>query len=120
MMGFLLVGAGGALGAMARHGFTLLVPPPWGVMAVNVFGGFLMGLLVGWLTLQGKPTDGSRLFLGVGVLGGFTTFSAFSIDVVRLLEEGRLGQAGLYAAGSTLLSIGAVALGLWLVRAMAG
>jgi CrcB protein len=105
-----LVALGGALGASLRHLATLLWPAPWGVMAVNVAGSFLIGLLAPRL-----PPAGAA-FLLTGLLGGFTTFSAFSLDALRLWEGGRGGAAALYALGSVGLSLLACGLGLWLGR----
>lgn len=110
---------GGALGSMARYGFYRAVPAPWGTLGVNIIGGFLMGLLVGVLSGRGLSADNERLFLGAGVLGGFTTFSAFSLDVVQMLEGGALGEAVVYGVGSTALSIVGVFLGLLLGRLLA-
>ncbi len=116
MMNLVLVALGGALGAAARYGvgagfarfgFAL----PWGTLLVNVLGGLAMGLLVA----RTLPADTLRLALGVGVLGGFTTFSAFSLETVRLMEH-QPGLAMLYVAASVLLSIGACWLGLTLGR----
>jgi CrcB protein len=115
---FLLVGLGGALGAMARFGVGRLVGEtffPWATLAVNVAGGLLMGLLAGWLVARGG-NEGARLFLGVGVLGGFTTFSAFSLEIILLIVRGAPGQAALYVLASVVASVGAVAVGLWLTR----
>lgn len=114
------VALGGAIGASARyltgvaamrvmgHGF------PWGTLGVNVIGSFLMGALVVVLA----ETSQTRLgpFLMTGVLGGFTTFSAFSLDAITLYERGHSGLAFGYIAGSLVLSLGAIALGLWLTR----
>lgn len=119
MQSLLLVAAGGAVGALARYGAGALAVRlglggfPWSTLAVNLVGGFCMGLLAGWVA-QGSPA--LRLLLGVGVLGGFTTFSAFSIDVVRLLESGELTRAFTYVAASVLGAIGACWLGLVLAR----
>lgn len=118
---FLLVGLGGALGAMARFGVGRLVGPsnfPWATLAVNIAGGLLMGLLAGWLTGRGG-SEGTRLFLGVGVLGGFTTFSAFSLEVMLLAERGATALAGAYVLASVLGAVGALAVGLWLGRLLA-
>lgn len=115
---FLLVGLGGALGAMARFGVGRLVGPsdfPWATLAVNIAGGLLMGLLAGWLAARGGGEQ-LRLFLGVGVLGGFTTFSAFSLEVMLLLERGATGAAAGYVLASVLGAVAALALGLWLAR----
>ncbi len=104
------VALGGALGASLRHLATLLWPAPWGVLAVNVAGSLAIGLLAGRLSPALAP------LLITGVLGGFTTFSAFSLDALRLVEGGRLGAAALYVGGSVGLSVLACALGLWLGR----
>jgi len=120
MINYLLVGAGGAVGAMARYGVGRALPFggwPWATFAVNIAGGLLMGLVVGWLALRGGPgQEPWRLFLAVGVLGGFTTFSAFSLEMVLMVERGKPGQALLYAGASALLAALALMLGLWLVR----
>ncbi len=115
---FLLVGLGGALGAMARFGAGRLVGDsgfPLATLAVNVLGGLLMGLLAGWLVARGG-NEQMRLFLGVGVLGGFTTFSAFSLETILLVVRGNPGQAAIYVIASVVASVGAVAVGLWLTR----
>ena len=118
MMNLLLVAVGGALGAVARYGVGvgaarwLGLGFPWGTLAVNVVGGFAMG----WLAARvGPEQEALRLALGVGVLGGFTTFSAFSLETVRLMEH-QPGLAALYAAASVVLSVGACWLGLYLGR----
>lgn len=120
-VGYLLVFVGGGLGAMARHGVNraglgLLGPGfPWWTLAVNVLGSFLIGLLAG---LFGALEAGhhSRLFLTTGFLGGFTTFSAFSLDALTLWERGAMLQAGLYVAGSVVASLIAVVAGLMISR----
>jgi CrcB protein len=105
-----LVALGGALGAVLRFLATLVWPAPWGVLAINVLGSFLIGVLAVWLPPR------AALFLVTGVLGGFTTFSAFSLDALRLIEGGRLGTAALYVGGSVALSLLACGLGLWIGR----
>lgn len=121
-MPILIVMAGGALGAGARHlvGRALLgwlgAGFPYGTLAVNLIGGFGMGLLVGFSTRYGA-TEGWRLFLGTGVLGGFTTFSAFSLDIVTLADRGHPGLAIGYAALSVGGAAAALVMGLELVRA---
>lgn len=123
-MNLLLVMAGGALGAGARHltgraTLALFGPRlPVGTLAVNLLGGLLMGLLAGLLarTVLGEPW---RLFLGVGVLGGFTTFSAFSLDAVLMAERGQPLLALGYVLLSVAGSIAALAAGLSLARAAA-
>ena len=121
-MSFLLVGLGGALGAMARFGVGRIVGVtalPWATLSVNVLGGFAMGLLAGWLAVRGNGGEGWRLLLSVGVLGGFTTFSAFSLEMMLMLERGEMLTAIGYALASVVLSVGALALGLGLAKAVA-
>ncbi|MBX3428854.1 MAG: fluoride efflux transporter CrcB [Hyphomonadaceae bacterium] len=119
MMNVLLVALGGALGAVAR--FTigtgaarlLGLAFPWGTLAVNILGGLAMGVLA---ARTGPEQETLRLTLGVGVLGGFTTFSAFSLETVRLMEH-QPGLAVLYAVASVALSVGACWVGMSLGRA---
>lgn len=124
MNNLLLVMAGGAVGSGARHLFgraTLgLFGPnyPWGTLGVNLIGGLLMGLLVGSLARVGG-SENTRLLLGVGVLGGFTTFSAFSLDAALMIERGQIGTAAVYALASVIGSIVALFAGLYAVRALA-
>ncbi|MDO1560275.1 fluoride efflux transporter CrcB [Brevundimonas sp. 2R-24] len=124
MQAYLLVAAGGAAGAAARYGVGAwlgrLMPGaawPWGTFAVNALGGLLMGLLVGWLALRGGAGQESlRLLAGVGVLGGFTTFSAYSLELILMLERRQFGLAAGYFVASTLIACAAVAMGLFLMR----
>lgn len=124
MTRFLLVALGGGLGATARYGLGLLVGRlapgaawPWGTFGANILGGLLMGLLAGWLALRaGAHQESIRLFAAVGVLGGFTTFSAFSLETALMIERRDLATAGLYVAASAALAIGALFLGLTLAR----
>jgi fluoride exporter len=124
MGNLLLVMTGGAAGAGARHlagRWTLhAFGPgyPGGTLAVNVTGGLLMGLLVGTLARTGG-SEGARLLLGVGVLGGFTTFSAFSLDAVQMIERGALLAAVGYVAASVIGAIAALFAGLALTRGLA-
>ncbi len=114
-----LVALGGGLGAAARlvvsqlAGRLLGAGFPWGTFSVNVLGGLIMGLVVGWFVLH-HPTQSSplRLFLTTGVMGGFTTFSAFSLELVDLVDGGKIGLAASYALLSVILSAGAVFAGL--------
>ena len=124
MTRFLLVALGGALGSMARYAVgqaAVKMAPgvawPWGTLAVNVVGGLLMGLLTGWLALRGGAGQETvRVFAAVGVLGGFTTFSAFSLEAALMIERGRLGTAAAYVGISVAASIAALFLGLMLAR----
>lgn len=119
----LLVAAGGAAGAVARYGLGVQTMRlwgagwPYGTLMANVAGGLLMGLLVGWLALRGGgEQERLRLLLGVGVLGGFTTFSAFSLETALMIERRTYGQAAAYTAASVVLSIAALFAGLMLAR----
>jgi CrcB protein len=120
-LGYLLVFVGGGVGAMARHavgriGLALVGPGfPWWTLTVNVAGSFAIGLLAG---LFGAYETGHhmRLFLITGFLGGFTTFSAFSLDALTLWERGEPMQSGLYILGSVILSLVAAAVGLMVSR----
>jgi CrcB protein len=121
-----LVAAGGAVGAAMRHlvniGALRWLGPgfPWGTLSVNVAGSLAMGLLAGWLARRvGGSSNELRLLLATGVLGGFTTFSAFSLDVATLWDRGDAGLAATYAAVSVLLSVAGLFGGLALMRAMA-
>lgn len=124
-MDYLLVMVGGALGAGLRHGVNTLAPRllgtgfPYATLTVNIAGSLVMGLFVGWLAKQagGVPT-GLRLFFATGVLGGFTTFSAFSLDVSVLWERGDTGLALVYVLASVVISILALFAGLGLARAV--
>lgn len=117
-----LVALGGAFGASGRYllgQWTLKAfgpGYPFGTFAANVLGGFIMGVLVGWLSFKVSGGENLRLFLGVGLLGGFTTFSAFSLDAVRMLETKNYTQFIGYVSGSVTLSIGALMIGLMLAR----
>ena len=119
----LLVALGGGAGAVLRYLLTLglgRAPSggwPWPTFTANLAGGFAMGLLAGWITLRGvEEGERARLLLGVGLLGGFTTFSAFSLETLMMVERRAWGQAGLYAALSVLMSTAAVFLGMLLMR----
>lgn len=123
MMNLLLVATGGAIGASLRHLANLaalrFASPgfPWSTMLVNIAGSLAMGLLVGWLARRSSGSSAEiRLFLATGLLGGFTTFSAFSLDFAVLWERNAIAQAGLYVVGSVGLSLVAVFAGLWLMR----
>ena len=110
------VALGGGLGASLRYLALLAWPAPWGTVAINVAGSFLIGLLAVPLLLSERGAHPLAPLLLTGVLGGFTTFSAFSLDTLRLIEGGRLGAAVLYVGGSVALSLLACGLGLFLGR----
>ncbi|WP_174522605.1 fluoride efflux transporter CrcB [Novosphingobium lentum] len=120
----LLVALGGATGAVLRyHGGRLIGaavglsnPFPWPTLAINVFGSFAMGLLAGWLARYSAGGESWRLLLGVGVLGGFTTFSAFSLEVVMLAQKGQIALAAAYATGSVIAGATGLMAGLMIMR----
>ena len=121
----LWVAAGGAIGAAARHGVnvwagrTLGGEFPWHTLIVNVLGCFIMGLLVELTAQRLNTTLETRAFLTTGILGGFTTFSAFSLDFALLVERKQFAAALGYGAASVLLSLTAIFAGLALVRSLA-
>ena len=120
------VALGGAIGSVLRYqlgrGMTHLLGPqavtafPWATLAVNLIGSFAMGLLAGFLARHGQGGEQWRLFIGVGLLGGFTTFSAFSLEMMVLVERGQAAQAFVYAAVSVLAGLSALYLGLIAMR----
>ena len=124
MQAALIVFAGGGLGAVIRHlvnqGVTRLLGSefPWGVMLINISGSFIMGLAAAFFAFKADASWSQpiRLFLTTGVLGGYTTFSAFSLDVVLLWERGEPLQAMVYVLGSVVLSVLGLFAGLALVR----
>ena len=121
-MAYLVVFLGGGLGAALRHGVNIASARwlgtsfPYGTLTVNVTGSLLMGLLAGYLAFKGNAAQPWRLFIATGILGGYTTFSAFSLDVAVLYERGAIGLALGYVLASVILSILALFAGLWLVR----
>jgi CrcB protein len=123
MYPYLLVAIGGALGSVARYGTGIAVGKVWssafplGTMLINIAGSLAMGLFVGYLvrTTPAWQADG-RLFVAVGVLGGFTTFSSFSLDTISMFERGEVGQALLYVLVSVVVGIAALYGGLVLMR----
>jgi fluoride exporter len=125
----LYVAAGGAVGAWLRFlvaiGWTRAIGPvaasafPWATLTVNVAGSFAMGLLVGWLARFGAQGEAARLLLGVGVLGGFTTFSAFSLEFALLVERGTILTAAGYVALTLAACFTGMFAGLFAMRAFA-
>ncbi|MDE1467040.1 fluoride efflux transporter CrcB [Aurantiacibacter sp. D1-12] len=130
LMASLSVALGGGIGALARYQFgrfmtaslgpNIVTTFPFATLAVNAIGSLLMGLLAGWLAHRGGPlglqTDQARLLLGVGLLGGFTTFSAFSLEMVLLIERGQYGLAAIYVALSLGLCISGLMIGMMITR----
>jgi fluoride exporter len=121
-MSTFLVFFGAGLGGVLRHGVNVWAARfttsfPWATFCVNVLGSFAMGVLMGVLIRRGG-SDPWRLFLGTGLLGGFTTFSAFSLDVATLIDRGALATALAYALGSVAISLVALYAGFVVARAV--
>lgn len=124
-----LVFVGGGFGALSRYGFGIAsarllgLSFPAGTLGVNIIGSTLMGFLIGYLAMRenlfGIGAETARLLLATGFLGGFTTFSAFSLDVVTLYNRGETGLAAVYIILSLALSVGGLLLGLFLARSLA-
>lgn len=125
MQAALLVFFGAGLGGTLRHGVNLAALRlgagafPYGTLFINVAGSFAMGLLAGWFAARGEfASQPIRLFLMTGVLGGFTTFSAFSLETVLLWERGEGASAAAYVAASVCLSLAGLVAGLAVVRSL--
>jgi CrcB protein len=126
MQTILLVFLGAGLGGVLRHLVNVAMARwlgndfPYGVLFINITGSLVMGLLVGWLAFRAGAgwTRQVQLFIAVGVLGGYTTFSTFSLDAFRLIERGQMGLAAVYVGGSVLLGVGGLWAGLALVRSL--
>ncbi len=124
MKAYLLVFLGAGIGGALRHGVNVGCARlcgmgfPWGTLMVNVVGSFLMGVIAAWLAFKAGEgwSQPLRLFLTTGILGGFTTFSAFSLDTVLIWERGQVGLAATYVAASVVLSIAGLIAGLALIR----
>ena len=124
-----LIALGGGAGAVLRYqagrALTALLGPatvaafPWATLVVNVVGSFAMGLLAGWLARHGSASETWRLLVGVGLLGGFTTFSAFSLELMLLIERGQGATALAYALISVLAGMTALYIGLIVMRVAA-
>ncbi len=121
LFGYIAVFFGAGIGGLLRHaanraGVHLGLSFPWSTLCVNVSGSLAIGLIAGWLAHRGQPGQTLRLFLTTGILGGYTTFSAFSLDTILLYQRGELGLAALYVILSVALSVGGLLAGLTLVR----
>ncbi len=125
LINLVYVALGGAIGACLRYLATIAMSRlvgggfPWGTFTANVVGSVAMGMLVGWLMRRGGDGEALRLFIGVGLLGGFTTFSTFSLEVMLLWQRGDAGTAITYAAASVMLSVLGLIAGLVLMRGAA-
>jgi CrcB protein len=121
-MSYLLVFVGGGLGASLRHAVNMLCARlfgthfPFGTFLINISGSLVMGLIAGYLAFKGQAAQPWRLFVMTGILGGYTTFSAFSLDAALLYERGEIGLAILYVLGSVALALAGLAAGLALMR----
>jgi CrcB protein len=126
MMGYLVVFVGAGVGGAIRHGMNIWVGRflgthfPWHTFLINVVGSSVMGLVAGWFIFRQDLTGNMRLFLTTGILGGFTTFSAFSLDAMLLWQRHDHLLAALYVGGSVVLSIAGLAIGLWIMRTALG
>jgi CrcB protein len=122
MMGYAVVFVGAGVGGMLRHFMNIWVARlagthfPMHTLVINVTGSMVMGMIAGWFALKGGATGHMRLFLATGVLGGYTTFSAFSLDAVLLWERHDYLLAAYYVGGSVVLSLLGLAAGLWIMR----
>jgi CrcB protein len=122
-VGYLLAAVGGALGALARWGVSAAMPSdgwPWPTLTVNLTGCLFIGVLLGVLAVRQPEAAWPRTFLGAGVLGGFTTFSAFALETVDLARAGAVLTAGGYVVASVAGGVLAVALGLRIAQPLAG
>jgi CrcB protein len=121
----LAIAAGGALGSVLRHFLNGAIGGPagtgfpWGIFIINILGSFVMGVLVSFFAHFWEPRQSIRAFLTVGILGGFTTFSTFSLDAVMLLERGSYGASAVYISGSVGISLAGLVAGQMLVRMLA-
>ncbi|ETR77043.1 camphor resistance protein CrcB [Afipia sp. P52-10] len=124
-MNYLLVFLGGGIGSMLRHMVNVLcarafgIGFPFGTLTVNITGSIVMGLFAGYFAFKGDAAQSWRLFLMTGILGGYTTFSAFSLDTMLLYERGELGLALGYVAVSVAVSVLGLFAGLMLMRQFA-
>ncbi len=124
-MNYLLVFIGGGLGSCLRHAVNVVCPRllgtnfPYHTFIINISGSTIMGLVAGYLAFKGHAAQSWQLFVMTGILGGYTTFSAFSLDAGLLYERGEIGLAALYVLGSVILSILGLFAGLAMIRSLA-
>jgi CrcB protein len=123
MIGYVVVFVGAGVGGMIRHFMNIWVARfagthfPWHTFVINITGSLAMGLVTGWFVMKGAGGAGhSRLFIATGILGGYTTFSAYSLDAVLLWERHEHLLSALYVGGSVVLSLIGLAVGLWAMR----
>jgi CrcB protein len=123
-MNYLIVFLGAGIGGALRHGVNVAALRligagfPWGTLAINIAGSFAMGVIAEYFALKSGLPQHWRLFLTTGVLGGFTTFSAFSLETALLYERGEVLAAGLYMIGSAVLAVAGLFAGLWVIRSI--
>ena len=126
MNGYLIVFIGAGLGGMLRHATNIFVPKvmgsgfPWHTLLINVVGSLAIGLFAGFFAFKSDATAHWRLFLTTGICGGFTTFSAFSLDAVTLYERGEPGASAIYIVASVVAALIALVIGLWAMRTAFG
>ena len=126
MLGYLVVFIGAGIGGAARHGINIWAGRllgtafPAGTLIINISGSLIMGLIAGWFAMKGGAAGQLRLFLATGIVGGFTTFSAFSLEIVLLWERNEPLLAALYVGGSLAGGIAALMLGMWIMRTTLG
>jgi CrcB protein len=122
MRSSLIIFVGAGIGGVLRHllnAWIMRLPGlefPLGILSINVIGSTAMGLVAGWFAFKGHAGQDVRLFLTTGILGGFTTFSAFSLDAALLYERGQFGLAVVYVVASVALSIAGLFAGMWTMR----
>jgi CrcB protein len=122
-MTYIIIAFGGALGSVARYMMQSFIGSltgpnfPYGTLIVNISGSIIMGLFIGWLARTNhENAQQLRFFIAIGILGGYTTFSSFSLEAITLYQEGRWLAMGMYIAGSVVLSLAGLLIGLKLMR----
>jgi fluoride exporter len=122
MMSYVVVFVGAGIGGVMRHFMNISVARlmgthfPWHTFLINITGSTVMGLIAGWFAMKGGETGHTRLFLATGIIGGYTTFSAYSLDAVLLWERHEHLLAACYVGGSVVLSLLGLVVGLWVMR----